>query len=176
MDILTACLRGGERAIALNANDADSYASLGNTLVFAGRPAEGIKLIQKAMRLNPHYPPRYLNLLGLAYHTAERCEEALVPLEKAVTLEPNFFPSHANLSACYAELDRLAEAQREMAEILRINPNASLERQRKFMPYKDPADMERNLAALRENRSRTDYHAWLWQRADLYGEDADVIV
>jgi len=140
----------GERAIALNANDADSYVSLGNTLVFAGRPEEGLELIRKAMRLNPHYPPRYLNLLGLAYRMAGWCEEALLPLEKAVALEPNFSPSYFNLAACYVELDRLAEAQKGVAEILRINPNASLENVGKFIPYKDPTDMERTLAALRK--------------------------
>jgi adenylate cyclase len=95
----------GERAVALDANDADSYASLGNTLVFVGRAKEGVELIQKAMRINPHYPPRYLNLLGLAYRMAGQCEEAIVPLKKALTLEPNFLPAHYNLAACYAELD-----------------------------------------------------------------------
>jgi adenylate cyclase len=140
----------GERAVALNVNDTDSYVSLGNTLVFAGRPEEGIELIQKAMRLNPHYPPRYLNLLGLAYRTAGKCDEALVPLRKASTLSPNFVPVHFNLAGCYAELDRLTEARSAVAEILRINPNASLEKQRIFMPYKNSADMERSLTALRK--------------------------
>lgn len=143
-------LSAGERAVALDSNDADSRVSLGNTLVFAGQPEEGIELIKTAMRLNPHYPPRYLNLLGLAYRMAGRCEEALAPLEEAVILSPNFAPAHYNLAACYADLDRLAEAQKEMAEILRLNPTASLEKQREFMPFKDPADMERNLAVLRK--------------------------
>jgi adenylate cyclase len=140
----------GERAVALDANDADSYVSLGNTLVFAGRPEEGIVLIQKAMGLNPHYPPRYLNLLGLAYRMAGRCEEAIAPLKKALTFKPHFLPAHFNVAACYAELDRLAEARAEVAEVLRLSPNTSLERQRQYMPFKDPADMERNLATLRK--------------------------
>jgi tetratricopeptide (TPR) repeat protein len=140
----------GERAVALDTNDADSYVSLGNILVFAGRPEEGIVLIQKAMRLNPHYPPRYLNLLGFAYRMAGQCEEAIVPLKKAVTLEPDFLPAHFNLAACYAELDHLEEARTEIAEVLRLNLNSSVELNRRFMPFKDPADMERNLAALRK--------------------------
>jgi adenylate cyclase len=140
----------GERAVALDVNDADSYVSLGNTLVFAGRPGEGIQLIEKAMHLNPRYPPRYLNLLGLAYRKAGRCEEALVPLKKALTLSPNFGPVRYNAAVCYAELGRLEEAQVEAAAILRINPTASLENVRRTMPYKDPADIERDLAALRK--------------------------
>jgi len=140
----------GERAVALDANDPDSYVSLGNTLVFAGRPEEGITLIEQAMRLNPRYPPRYLNLLGLAYRKAGRCEEALVSLKKALTLSPNFGPAHFNVAVCYAELGRLEEAQVEVAEILRINPHASLENVRRIMPYKDPADIERDVTAIRK--------------------------
>jgi TolB-like protein/class 3 adenylate cyclase/Flp pilus assembly protein TadD len=138
----------GERAVALDPNDADSYVVLGNVLVFAGRAPEGVEVILKAMRLNPHSPPRYLNLLGLAYRMAGRCEDAIVPLKKAVTLEQNFLPAHANLAACYAELDKLEEAGAEIAQVLRISPNTSLARQRQFMPFKTSADVERNLAAL----------------------------
>ena len=53
-----------ERAIALDPNDADGYAWLGEILNFAGRPEEAIGLIEKAMRLNPRYPPFYLFVLG----------------------------------------------------------------------------------------------------------------
>ena len=88
--------------------------------------------------------------LGLAYRTAGQCEEALLPLKKASILSPDFVPVHFNLAGCYAELNRLTEARRAVVEILRINPNASLENQRKFMPYKDPTVLERNLAALRK--------------------------
>jgi Flp pilus assembly protein TadD len=50
-----------ERAIALDPNDADGYVMLGVILAFAGRPEEAIGLIEKAMRLNPHYPVSYLS-------------------------------------------------------------------------------------------------------------------
>jgi adenylate cyclase len=61
----------------------------------------------KAMRLNPRYPPFYLLNLGIAYLTAGRCEEALVPLKKVLTPNPNYGPAHLHLAACYAELGRL---------------------------------------------------------------------
>jgi hypothetical protein len=37
-----------------------------------------------------------------------------------------------------------------MAEVLRVNPNASLEVLKQISPYKNPADLERFLAALRK--------------------------
>lgn len=49
-----------ERAVALDPNNADGYENLGSVLTWAGRAEEGIGLVQKAMRLNPRYPPRYL--------------------------------------------------------------------------------------------------------------------
>jgi tetratricopeptide (TPR) repeat protein len=139
-----------ERAIALDPNNADGYGNLGNILPFAGRPKEGIELIEKAMRLNPHYPPLYLLNLGFAYRETGRYEEALAPLKKVLTLNPNFAAAHWNLAACYAELGRLEEARAEVAEGLRLNPNASLEVVKQISPHKDPADLERFLAALRK--------------------------
>jgi adenylate cyclase len=54
------------------------------------------------------------------------------------------------LAICYAELGRLEEAQTEMAEVLRLTPNASLEVVRQSLPFKDPADIERMLDGLRK--------------------------
>jgi adenylate cyclase len=139
-----------ERAIALDPNNAEGYMNLGSILSSAGRPEEGIELTEKAMRLNPHYPPVYLHNLGIAYLTAGRCEEALVPLKKVLTLNPNFGPAHLHLALCYAELGRLEEARAEMAEVLRVNPNASLEVFKQIAPYKDPADLECFLDGLRK--------------------------
>jgi Flp pilus assembly protein TadD len=124
---------------------------LGDILRFAGRPPEeNIELLNKAMRLNPQYSSRYLVALGAAYRVAGRCEEALTPLKKGLALTPNLAPAHVNLAACYAELGRLEEARAEVAEILRLQPNLSLEELRQGLAYKDPATLERYLAALRK--------------------------
>ena len=77
-------------------------------------------------------------------------EEALVPLKKVLALNPNSGAAHRMLAVCYAELGRLDEARAEVAEVLRLNPNYSLEWVRQNMPYKDPADLERWIAALRK--------------------------
>src|SRR5262249_7690700 len=57
-----------ERAIALDPNDADSYQGQAQALYLAGRPADAIRAMEQAMRLNPHYPPPYLADLGVAYY------------------------------------------------------------------------------------------------------------
>jgi adenylate cyclase len=139
-----------ERAIALDPNDADGYARLGAVLDFAGRPEEAIGLVEKAMRLNPHYPPSYLFVLGTAYRLMGRYEEAIAAYKKALTHNSNYSPAHQFLAAIYSELGREEEARAEVAEVLRISPNFSLEVLRQRLPYKDPADLERLLDGLRK--------------------------
>jgi len=54
-------LAEGERAIALDPNNADSYAFQADVLNLAlGRPEEALRMVEQAMRLNPRYPPWYL--------------------------------------------------------------------------------------------------------------------
>jgi hypothetical protein len=43
-----------------------------------------------------------------------------------------------------------AEARAEAVEVLRLNPNFSLEGHKQRMPIKDPAVLERHIAALRK--------------------------
>src|SRR5262249_40196638 len=139
-----------ERAIALDPNDADSYAWLGAILDLAGRPEEVMGLIEQAMRLNPHYPLLYVFVLGHSYYLMGRYEEAIAAYKKALTRNPNLLEAHFNLAVVYSELGREEEARAEAAEILRISPNFSLETWKQMIPYKDPAVVERQLAALRK--------------------------
>jgi hypothetical protein len=58
--------------------------------------------------------------------------------------------AYLTLAAVYSELGREAEARAEAAEILRLTPNFSLEVHKERVPIKDPAMLERYLAALRK--------------------------
>ena len=140
----------GERAIALDANFAEAYTWLGEALRRVGRPEEALGLLEKAMRLNPHYPPFYIYQLGEAYRYTGRYEEAIAAYKKALTHIPDLLIAHLGLAVIYSELDREEEARAEVAEVLRLNPKYSLEVLRQISPYKDPAVLERMLAALRK--------------------------
>ncbi len=139
-----------ERAVALNPNSAEGYRTLGIMLEWAGRLEEAIGLYEKAMRLNPRYGPLYLLNLGVAYLRAGQYEKALPPLKQALPLIPNALAVHWGLAVCYAELGRQEEAQAEAAEMLRIYPQFSVDAWRPFLPFKDPAMLEHELAALRK--------------------------
>jgi tetratricopeptide (TPR) repeat protein len=77
-----------ERGIALDPNSADGYALLGAGLTFAGRPAEAIGWVEKAMRLQPRHPFWYAYQLGRAYHLTGRYGEAIAAQQQAVLRNP----------------------------------------------------------------------------------------
>ena len=71
-----------QRALELNPNDADVLNDFGQCLSFAGRATEGVEVVHKAMRLNPHYPDYWVMQLGPIYFDARRYEDAISTLEK----------------------------------------------------------------------------------------------
>jgi adenylate cyclase len=88
--------------------------------------------------------------VGAAYDLAGRPEEAIAPLKQYLTRYPNFLGAHLTLAAVYSELGKEVEARAEAAEVLRLNPNFSLEVHKERVPIKDPATLERHIAALRK--------------------------
>jgi adenylate cyclase len=129
-----------KRAITLDPNWADGYVDLALILRFSGRAEEALESIKKAMRLNPHYPAYYLQVLGQAYCQLGRYEEAINAHKDALSRNPNLLYSHACLAACYSMAGRDEAARAQLRETLRLNPNYSIERLTKQLPWKNPAD------------------------------------
>jgi len=139
-----------ERAVALDPNDALGYAVLAETLSRVGRPEEAVRMVEQALRRKPRVADQHLYIVGSAYHLAGRPEEAIAPLKQYLTRYPNILGAHLTLAAVYSELGRAAEARAEAVEVLRLNPQFSLEVHRQREPIKDPALLERHLTALRK--------------------------
>jgi adenylate cyclase len=143
-------LAAAEQAVALDPNSFWSYFVLGDILTFSGRPEEAIGVLEQAMRHDPRMSGDLLDNLGGAYLAAERYEDALAVLQKARSYNPDLLITHMHLAVVYIELGRDEEARAEATEVLRLSPNLSLERGRQNIPMKDPARVERYLAALRK--------------------------
>jgi adenylate cyclase len=139
-----------ERAIALDPNDAVSYAVLAETLSRVGRVEEAVGMVAQALRRKPFPVDQHLIFIGTTYYLAGRPEEAIAPLRQYLSHYPNILGAHLALAAVYSELGREAEARAEAAEVLRLNPKFSLEIHKQRVPIKDPAALERHLAALRK--------------------------
>jgi tetratricopeptide (TPR) repeat protein len=129
-----------ERATALDPNRADGYVDLALVLRFSGRAEEALESMKKAMRLNPHYPAYYLQVLGQTYCQLGRYEEAISAHKEALSRNPNLLYSHACLAACESMAGKDEAARAQLKETLRLNPNYSIERLTKQLPWKNPAD------------------------------------
>ena len=115
-----------------------------------GRPQEAIAPLEKAIRLNPRAPSLYFRRLGTAYRDIGRYEEAIVQLKKAINLTPDDLFPHIALAATYSLSSHDKEARAEVSEVLRIQPKISLKRLAKQVAYKNQADIDRLINALRK--------------------------
>ena len=79
-----------------------------------------------------------------------RYDEAIEWGKKAVDRDPKNLPAHLVLAACYSLAGREEEAQAEAAQVLRINPEYSLERLARTDPQKNQAVKKRYIDALRK--------------------------
>jgi TolB-like protein/Tfp pilus assembly protein PilF len=104
------------------------------------------------MRLNPYYPSTYLQLLGGIYLGMEAYEKAVEAFKALVVREPQSRVGHRGLAIAYIRLGRKEQARSEVAEVLRLFPEYSLEVDRKQaqLMNKDPTVMENDIEALRE--------------------------
>jgi adenylate cyclase len=139
-----------EKAVALEPNSAGVHYYLGWVLRFAGRHEEAVLISEKAIRLDPFPPPTFLTSLAHAYCNTGRYEEAIEAAQKAVKIEPDDLYSHLALAFAYNIAGREDEARTEAAEILRINPKYSLQYLERTLPYKNQADRDHLINALRK--------------------------
>jgi adenylate cyclase len=107
-------------------------------------------MVEQALRRKPRVADYHLHNVGAAYDLAGRPEEAIAPLKQYLSRYPNILGAHLTLAAVYSELGKEADARAEAAEVLRLNPKFSLEVHKERVPIKDPATLERHIAALRK--------------------------
>ncbi len=140
------------RAVALGPNDAEAHAQLGNILNWSGKPEEGKLNIQKAMRLNPHYPYYYLFYLGQSHYLLDDNDKAIELMNRVITRAPYFLPVRRHLAVLYTEKGLTKKAKEQTAEVLRIFPGASIEDERARCFYRwEPKLMKRFFTGLRKS-------------------------
>jgi len=130
-----------ERAVALEPGSGLSYTTLGLTLNYAGRYEEAIPALKNAIRLMPIPSTVCLANLGFSYRMLARYEESIASLKQLIQREPDSMTGHLHLAATYVLAGKEVEARAEAAEVLRINPNFSLEQFAKTTPMKNQTDL-----------------------------------
>ncbi len=139
----------GRRAIEVGPSFADNIVRLAMMLNYCGGADEAIQLVEKAMRLSPHYPDWYLGIAGVAYCQLGRYEEAIAADEARLALNPENMYSDFRLAAIYQKLGRYEEARTHVAQALRNNPSTSLSQIEISEPYEDPEFLDNYLELLR---------------------------
>jgi adenylate cyclase len=144
----------GRRSIELGPNISLNYVILSGILCYAGDFEEAITLGEKAIRLHPFCRYSYLTTLARSYRMAGHYEEALALYRQVLNRAQKeaFSPlaAYIGLADVYSEMGRVDEAHTQALEILRINPNFSLENWSKTEPFRDAKHLERRLTALRK--------------------------
>lgn len=130
------------KAMELNPNDADVLNDFGQCLSFAGRAKEGVEMVRKAMRLNPHYPEYWVAQFGPILFDARQYDDAVTTLESLRLLDTIII--HLYLAASHAALGHASQARKAMARVIEVYPQATLQNctSAEMTPYKDQKDLE----------------------------------
>jgi adenylate cyclase len=143
-------IKEGERAIEINPNGAEAHANLAFILIYSDKVELGIKLLKKALRLNPIPPSRFYIFLAVAHRINEQHEKAIKLAEKALSGNPDQLTPYLTLAAAYSSLNRTENAHKAVEEVLRIDPDFSLEYYANILPYKNHVTRDKYIEALRK--------------------------
>lgn len=110
----------------MNPNDADVLATAGFILPKLGQPERGLELIERAVRLNPHYPDWDNAALLVAYFHNRRFEKTIEVLDRKRNRSPVLDPLARAMSQ--AQLGQLDEVEASVAQLLDDQPDWSAER------------------------------------------------
>jgi len=139
-----------ERGVELDPNSATANFFLSNVLRYAGRSEEAIPVIRRALRLEPISPDIFVQNLALIYFQAGNCAEALATCEKGLQRERDSLNSRVIRAAVFGFCGKEEEARKEAVEVLRINPNFTVESYTRILPYKYQSNKDLTIQGLRK--------------------------
>ena len=99
------------RAISLDPNEPEAHLVMGWVMITTGKPDEGLRFIDAAMRLNPNYPSHYVEARGLAYFAKGDLELAASEFRARLEQDPQAIELAPLLASAYGLLGRRDEAR-----------------------------------------------------------------
>jgi adenylate cyclase len=122
------------QAIDLNQNYSLAHGTLGTILVYTGKPKEGIKASEFAIRLNPLDPSIFFRYTGLAtaYHAMRDFEKCVEWAQRSSARKPDWWFAHALLASAFAHLGRLEEAHLAISNLRAVFPEGTMSTLRKL--------------------------------------------
>jgi TolB-like protein/Flp pilus assembly protein TadD len=140
----------GRKSVAFSPNSSSLKVLLAQTLNYSGQPEEAVELVQRAMRLNPRYPGWWLYQLGQGYRLSGQYDKAIAALKEAVVRIPKLPRPRLWLAIAYSQTGEIDKARDQVEKVLELRPKFSAKVYARVNPYKNPADLKRDLDALRK--------------------------
>lgn len=112
------------QAISLRADDPDALSLLGTILGQAGKPAEAVDCLQRAILLRPSIAELHLHLAN-SLHAMGRLPEAVSAYRRGITLRGDIPEAYNNLGMILRELKRFDEAAEAYRFALKLNPRSA---------------------------------------------------
>jgi adenylate cyclase len=141
-----------ERALAVSPNLASAQGILGGTLIFSGRPKEGIVALQKGIRLDPRDPRSgvSVNQVVLALYFCREYEAAIEAARRVIRSYPDHPLVYRWLAAALGQAGRIDEAREALAKAIAIAPQSFDLYVRQRVPWHRPEDHAHAVEGLRK--------------------------
>jgi adenylate cyclase len=141
-----------ERALVMSPNLAVAHGQRGATLIFWGRPKEGLAAVQTSIRLDPRDPFSAIRLLHIAcglYFSGEY-EAVIEAAKRLIRSYPDFPMIYRWPAAALGQLGRSPEAKEALDKAVSLAPAAFDMYVRKRVPWFRPEDHAHLLEGLRK--------------------------
>jgi adenylate cyclase len=150
---LAGALTEAERSLAMNPNLPRGYNMLGSALIFAGRAEEGVAVLERGARHDPHGrvgAAARLNFEVIGLYFSHRYEAAIATADLVIRSSPGFPTPYRYLAAALGQLGRLEEAKEALSKAIAVMPGAFERAVRDRGPQVRPEDHEHMLDGLRK--------------------------
>ena len=141
-----------ERALAMSPNLAVAHWQKGATLIFSGRPKEGLDALETCIRLDPRDPFMSVRLLHIAcgLYFAREYENVIDAAKRLIRSYPDFPMIYRWPAAALGQLGRIAEAKEWLDKAISAAPAAFNMYVRSRVPWFRPEDHAHLLEGLRK--------------------------
>ena len=146
-------LAEAQRSLAISPNCASAHRALGTTLIFAGKPKEGLVALEATIRLDPRDPllAWHLNRMAIGHYYARNYAAAVDTARRVVRLYPDFPLIYRWLAAALGQVGRAEEARHALDKAIAVYSGGSFDMYvRQRVPWHRVEDYEHMLDGLRK--------------------------
>ncbi|MEO9469932.1 tetratricopeptide repeat protein [Parasphingorhabdus sp.] len=138
------------RAIEFGPNNNYAIGCAGAIKMYCNELELAESMLRKAMKLAPLYKAGNPEILAATLMLMKRYDEAIVAANECLELDPDYFYAYCTLAIVYCELGRDQDAALAARNILRINPEYTVQTFAVHQPFQDKESLNRCLAGLRK--------------------------